>query len=84
MIWGILFWYLGKFEFKRTSVHCYNDHTHTREFCKLFQIDFDELYPLLSDLGGCCCDCEVYLNVGRNVDHNSQIPIPTNSNEVDQ
>ena len=79
MIWGLLFMYLEKyFDWdKYNTSNCYNDHTHTRDFCRINNIDFDELYLLLSDLGGCCCDCEVYYNVNHNVDHNSEIPIPT-------
>lgn len=71
MIWGRLFEYLEKHE-------CYNDHSFTRTFCKENEINFDELYPLLKDTGGCCCDCEVLLNTGMNVDHNSEIPLIKN------
>ena len=67
MIWQELFDYIG-------CRDCSHDYSNTKSFCMEKQVHFDELEPILEALGG-YCDCEVYLNAGNDVDHNSEIPL---------
>lgn len=74
MIWGRLFEYLDDFFYEKDVVNCYHDYSFIRTFCKKNEINFDEFQPILEVTGG-YCDCEVYFNTNRIVDHNSEIPL---------
>ncbi len=53
---------------------CDNTHKRTKEFCKKFNINFDKLYSkILKPNGGCCCDCEILMNVADKIDEGHKI-----------
>jgi hypothetical protein len=42
---------------------CDNSHRYTREWAELHGLDAEPLIESLAQYGGCCCDCEVAINV---------------------
>ena len=46
---------------------CDNTHRHSVRWLQLHGFDVDEALELLAKYGGCCCDCEVLLNVDPEV-----------------
>ena len=51
---------------------CHNDHRFTRSILKEMGFDIERTLALFARYGGCCCDCEVRLNVECNWDEGAE------------